>query len=58
MDDLEALETGFAAPAFCCVTATLAPSSDSAIRIQVWLPASGRTPVGGTIPPVHMHYAA
>jgi feruloyl esterase len=28
-------------PAFCRVTATLAPSSDSDIRIEVWMPASG-----------------
>ena len=28
-------------PAFCRVTATLTPSSDSDIRIEVWLPASG-----------------
>ncbi len=28
-------------PAFCRVTATLTPSSDSAIQIEVWLPASG-----------------
>ena len=27
-------------PAFCRVTATLTPSSDSAIKIEVWLPAS------------------
>ena len=32
---------GFAAlPAFCRVAATLAPSSDSDIKIEVWLPAS------------------
>jgi len=28
-------------PAFCRVTATLAPSSDSDIKIEVWLPSSG-----------------
>lgn len=28
-------------PAFCRVTATLTPSSDSAIKIEVWLPATG-----------------
>src|SRR6187200_1977888 len=28
-------------PAFCRVTATLAPSADSDIKIEVWLPASG-----------------
>jgi feruloyl esterase len=28
-------------PAFCRVAATLTPSSDSDIRIEVWLPASG-----------------
>ena len=28
-------------PAFCRVAATLAPSSDSDIRIEVWMPASG-----------------
>ncbi len=28
-------------PAFCRVTATLKPSSDSDIRIEVWLPADG-----------------
>src|SRR5882757_10749241 len=27
-------------PAFCRVTATLTPSSDSSIKIEVWLPAS------------------
>jgi feruloyl esterase len=30
-----------ALPAFCRVAATLTPSSDSDIRIEVWLPASG-----------------
>jgi len=30
-----------ALPAFCRVTATLKPTSDSDIRIEVWLPASG-----------------
>jgi feruloyl esterase len=30
-----------ALPAFCQVTATLTPSSDSDIRIEVWLPESG-----------------
>jgi feruloyl esterase len=30
-----------ALPAFCRVTATLTPSSDSDIRIEVWLPSSG-----------------
>jgi feruloyl esterase len=30
-----------ALPAFCRVTATLTPSSDSDIRIEVWMPASG-----------------
>ena len=29
-------------PAFCRVVATLKPSSDSDIKIEVWLPASGR----------------
>jgi feruloyl esterase len=28
-------------PAFCRVAATLKPSSDSAIRIEVWMPAAG-----------------
>ncbi len=28
-------------PAFCRVAATLTPSSDSDIKIEVWLPASG-----------------
>ena len=28
-------------PAFCRVTATLAPSSDSDIKIEIWMPASG-----------------
>ena len=28
-------------PAFCRVAATLKPSSDSDIKIEVWLPASG-----------------
>jgi feruloyl esterase len=28
-------------PAFCRVTATLTPSSDSAIKIEAWLPTSG-----------------
>jgi feruloyl esterase len=28
-------------PAFCRVTATLTPSSDSSIKIEVWLPESG-----------------
>src|SRR5690348_9040436 len=28
-------------PAFCRVQATLKPSSDSDIKIEVWLPASG-----------------
>src|SRR5580700_4149215 len=28
-------------PAFCRVAATLAPSSDSDIKIEVWLPVSG-----------------
>ena len=28
-------------PEFCRVTATLAPSSDSDIKVEVWLPASG-----------------
>jgi feruloyl esterase len=28
-------------PAFCCVTATVKPTSDSNIRIEVWLPLSG-----------------
>ena len=28
-------------PAFCRVAATLKPSSDSEIRIEVWMPASG-----------------
>ena len=30
-----------AVPAFCRVTATLKPSNDSDIKIEVWLPASG-----------------
>jgi feruloyl esterase len=29
------------APAFCRVAATLTPSSDSDIRVEIWLPASG-----------------
>jgi len=28
-------------PAFCRVAATLTPSSDSDIKVEVWLPASG-----------------
>src|SRR5262245_58474417 len=28
-------------PAFCRVAATLAPSSDSDIKIEVWMPAAG-----------------
>jgi feruloyl esterase len=28
-------------PAFCRVTATLAPSADSAIKIEVWMPVTG-----------------
>jgi hypothetical protein len=28
-------------PAFCRVTATLTPSSDSDIKIEIWLPVSG-----------------
>src|SRR5262245_23313709 len=28
-------------PAFCRVAATLAPSSDSDIKVEVWLPAAG-----------------
>jgi hypothetical protein len=28
-------------PAFCRVTATLKPSADSDIRVEVWMPASG-----------------
>src|SRR5262249_35857955 len=28
-------------PAFCRVTATLTPSADSDIKVEVWLPASG-----------------
>src|SRR3977135_83859 len=28
-------------PAFCRVTATLTPSSDSSIKVEVWLPESG-----------------
>src|SRR5215470_12383873 len=31
-------------PAFCRVAATLKPSSDSAIKIEVWLPASVNRP--------------
>src|SRR6188474_1163925 len=30
-----------ALPAFCRVTATLTPSADSDIRIEVWLPSAG-----------------
>ena len=30
-----------ALPAFCRVTATLTPSSDSDIKVEVWMPASG-----------------
>ena len=30
-----------ALPAFCRVAATLTPTSDSDIKIEVWLPASG-----------------
>jgi Tannase and feruloyl esterase len=37
-----ARSTAFTAlPAFCRVTARLTPSSDSDIRVEVWLPASG-----------------
>ena len=36
-----AAQTFSALPAFCRVAATLAPSSDSDIKIEVWLPASG-----------------
>ena len=28
-------------PAFCRVTATLMPSSDSAIKMELWMPAAG-----------------
>ena len=28
-------------PAFCRVTATLTPSKDSDIKVEVWMPASG-----------------
>src|SRR5262245_23566404 len=28
-------------PAFCRVTATLAPTTDSDIKVEVWLPAAG-----------------
>ena len=47
------------APAFCRVTLQLTPSSDSDIRVEVWLPkagwnrklqASGNGGLGGTIP--------
>src|SRR6185436_19595387 len=46
-------------PAFCRVTLQLTPSSDSDIRVEVWLPkaawnrklqASGNGGLGGTIP--------
>src|SRR3989442_9030683 len=46
-------------PAFCRVTLTLTPSSDSDIRVEIWLPrsgwnhklqASGNGGVGGAIP--------
>jgi hypothetical protein len=30
-----------AAPAFCRVAATLAPSSDSDIKVEIWMPAAG-----------------
>src|SRR5688572_17055332 len=33
-------EGGTNIPAFCRVTATLAPTSDSDIKIEVWMPAS------------------
>jgi feruloyl esterase len=37
-----ALNPAFAAlPAFCRIEASLRPSSDSDIRVEVWLPASG-----------------
>src|SRR3954453_11349961 len=35
-------ENGYSGlPAFCRVTATLTPSSDSDIKVEVWLPSSG-----------------
>ena len=36
----------FAAPAFCRVTATLTPTSDSDIKIEVWLPLAPRHGTG------------
>jgi Tannase and feruloyl esterase len=41
--DQEANDRGICAalPAFCRVTATLTPSPDSDIRVEVWLPAAG-----------------
>ena len=38
----DSVKSGFKdLPAFCRVTATLQPSSDSDIKIEVWMPASG-----------------
>jgi feruloyl esterase len=36
-----ALRAYTATPAFCLVTATLAPTSDSDIKVEVWLPKTG-----------------
>jgi feruloyl esterase len=36
-----AVEAAVALPAFCRVTATLKPTQDSDIKIEVWMPASG-----------------
>jgi feruloyl esterase len=40
-DQAGAAESSRALPAFCRVAATLTPTSDSDIKIEVWLPASG-----------------
>jgi len=39
--DQDAAESSRPLPAFCRVAATLAPTSDSEIKIEVWMPASG-----------------
>ena len=40
-DQANAAETSRALPAFCRVAATLKPTPDSDIKIEVWMPASG-----------------
>jgi feruloyl esterase len=40
-DGLQPLPAGVGLPPFCRVSARLAPSADSDIRIEVWMPANG-----------------